>query len=238
MMQSDANHILENIKKPKLVFEINPAKKQQDACLHSHFGGKPFSAKGDHPPLCHYCQKQMTFVFQLHIPYAEEQSNLYAMYYCFGCRAVSGNKGFSLQHYHNPKIEKANLEVVKSPVHYGEFEFELYWSLPDWESLCILHPEVTDYFYSINEEEADMKYDEAKEDFLDVWNFDTFSFYGGYSNFLNEPVFPSCDCCRKVMNPFIQIDSYAELGLDWGNYGVLYVFRCQNGKDNFKIIVQ
>lgn len=239
MKQFDANHILESIKKPKLVFDVNPCKKNQGVSLHSHFGGKPFTLlKGEHPPLCHNCQKTMTFVFQLNIPYADDQTNLYVMYYCFACRSVSGDKGFAVHHYHNPKLEKSNPDVPVSPIHYGEFEFELHWSLPDWESLLILYPRITDYFYRIDEEEAETKYDEAKDEFLNMWNYDTFSFYGGYPNFLNEPVFPWCDCCEKAMKPFIQIDSYTDLKLDWGNYGVLHLFQCANGKGNFKIVIQ
>ena len=230
--------LLESIKKAKLTFDLLPSRKSNVISTHSHVGGTPFMLEGEHPPLCHDCQQPMPFIFQLHVPYNEHESQLYAMYYCFHCKPQQGNRGFTIKTYRNPSIEQANQTAKRSPIQYGEFEFELYWSLPEWEVLSILHPRIADYFHSLDAEEYDVKYDEEKDDFLDMWNYDTFSFYGGYPNFLNAPVIPSCDCCQKPMKSFIQMDTHEELGLCWNKYGVLHVFQCSNNNSNFKILIQ
>lgn len=237
-MNVNAKEILEEIKKPKLTFDLLPSVKRPTVTTLSHVGGKPFILEKQHPPLCHHCKKPMAFVFQLNVPRSETECNLYVFYYCFSCKPTKGNKGFAILNYPNPDINKAKQDVSKSKITLSNFEFELYWSLPDWESLAVVHPEVAEYFMNLDDEEFDIKYDETKEEFLDMWNFDTFSFYGGYPNFLNGPVFPTCDCCNKIMKPWIQFDSYDELGFYWNKHGVLHIFKCANEKENYKIIIQ
>ncbi|PGK51439.1 hypothetical protein CN918_26980 [Priestia megaterium] len=237
-MDAFAYDLLEKIKKPKLTFDLMPLDKEPEITIISHIGGKPYIEKHEHPPLCHCCKKKMPFVFQLNVPSSDKECTLYVFYYCFQCNKIEGNKGFSVLQYKNPSLERANPLADTSKVTYSHFEFEFYWSLPNWEALTILHPDVADYFFEQDKEEFDIIYEESKEDFLDSLNFDTFSFYGGYPNFLNKPVFPSCDCCNKTMKPWIQVDSYDELSFHWKNLGVLHVFQCINGNDNFKILIE
>jgi len=240
-MNQKINTIFNEMKKPKLTFDVFPGSTNEDVTTLSHIGGKPFIPVYEKHPLCHTCKQPLMFVFQLNVPFEPTKCHLFVFYYCFKCNPRNGNKGFMVKKYINPKIKQANHHVFPSNVLYAPFDFELHWSLPDWETLTLLNRDVANYYYQADHEEFDVKYEEDKNDFLEEissYTFDTFSFYGGYPNFLSKPVIPSCDCCNQKMDSWIQLDSYKEMNMEWDRLNPLHIFRCANKNDNYKILIQ
>lgn len=238
-MNVDIEKMLQDIKEPTLYFKFASVENSSPN-LNSYVGGTPYSEKSDRTPTCRKCKNPMEFVFQLNIPKDTEDGFLmYVFYYCFECTSTSGNKGFKIIKYDNPSEEKnAYKNNLKSKIKYAEFDFDIQWSLPDWDSLGILKPTISKSFLKEYKADAPVIYENTKEKILNDWSFNEFSFYGGYPNFLGFPNFPKCEGCDELMVPWFQIDSTEELGLVWKDYGCLHVFKCKNGNDNFKILIQ
>jgi uncharacterized protein YwqG len=230
---------LHRIKKPMLSYYFQEPN-YTTPLLKSYIGGRPYLPKNIKKPLCHSCGHPLYFVFQLHIPNEKKESTLYSFFYCTDCLPSKGNKGFrvlSFPHVHKKECKK-NIDSIKSMSEHSHFQFKLDWSLPDWESLSLRYKKIANQFFEKYKEECQIEYEEAKDELLQNWEFDSFSFYGGHPNFVSHPSFPLCDCCSKPMDLWIQLDTHEELGLIWKDYGCLYLFRCTEGKENYQLLIQ
>lgn len=236
-MSIDVKKLISNIKQPTLLYTLQ-TKRNSTPNLKSHIGGHPYTEKDDRLPICRSCKDGMDFVFQLHIPHWDASTELYAFYYCFACKKKAGNKGFEMKKYLNPNTTKTvHREHWASPIQYSEFIFTPSWSLPDWHSLPFVDANIQQNFMNEYKEEAEVEYETTREEVLETWNFDAFSFYGGYPNFLGFPVYPTCTHCDEKMELFIQLDTEDDKGMTWNEFGCLHIFKCKQS-DNFQILIQ
>lgn len=238
-MSIDVIKLISTIKEPTLLYTLQP-KRSNGPNLKSHIGGYPYTELNDRLPICRSCKEGMDFVFQLSIPETDTRSTLYAFYYCFSCKKKSGYKGFEMKKYLNPNPSHiAKKEHWASPIQYADFVFTPTWSLPNWHSLPFVDINIQQNFINEykNDANAEVEYETAREEVLEPMNFDSFSFYGGYPNFLGFPLFPTCVHCNEKMELFIQLDSEEEKRMTWNEYGCLHVFKCKHS-DNFQILIQ
>jgi uncharacterized protein YwqG len=236
-LKHDLTFLLQQLKKPTLKFSILPTIDHSPS-LASYIGGKPYMTKEDQTPCCKQCKKPLTFAFQLYMQ-KEKESVLFVFYYCFQCQSKQKKNHFDMMVYHNPTLEEMNPKTKKnSLIEYAEFEFHPSWSLPEWDVLQSIHSDLVDHLSKEFKDDAWVVYENTKESLVGLAHLEPFSFYKGYPQFLSEPRFPTCKCCKKPMELFIQLDSYEEFGLSWGEMGCLYVFQCPHHENEFKIFIQ
>lgn len=251
-MDPRVKSIVENLKVPMLMCTLQIKDKSLPNLL-SHIGGTPYSEENDRLPVCRACKSPMQFVFQVHSHKKEQDSTLYCFYYCFGCNMEKGNKGFHLRSFENPTLDKLVKQPNRKPaLPYAEFNWNVHWSLPEWDSLPFIDEKVQKILFETSGEDAEMDYDQAIEDLLfyddqhDIHTHanilpgyvDTFSFFGGYPKFLGFPFYPTCACCDQHMELFMQLDSSNAHKLIWREEGCLYVFRCTRNANQFSILIQ
>lgn len=237
-MSKEIENLLSNLKAPTLLYSLRKTR-NISPYIGSYIGGIPYSEKNSRIPICRTCKKPMNFVFQLNIPSNDKRSNLHAFYYCFSCLPLKGKNGFKMVRYDDPSLQKmVKKNSWTSPINFSEFVFTPQWSLPEWNSLPFVDINVQTHFLSTYEEQAEVEYENLKDTILNSWNFDSFSFYGGYANFLGFPAYPKCNHCDETMELFMQLDSNEEKGMTWNEYGCLHIFRCSTAPNNFEILIQ
>jgi hypothetical protein len=230
--------VVEKLKKPTLFFGVE-LKKDESPNLKSHMGGKPYMSKGEKYPVCTRCKEKMNFIFQLFIPRKDETiHDLYVFYYCCSCHPYQGAEGFAIKKYSEPNMEEMKESRVLDYIPYAEFYFEPTWSLPDWGTLGDRNPEIMKMIQRENKEEPWEMYEEIKSTLLGVDGYESLCFYGGHPQFMKEPKFPVCSCCKKPMKLWVQLDSSEELDMIWSNMGCLYVFKCADNQEKYQILVQ
>lgn len=226
------------MKEPTLKFQLLPARDISPS-LKSYVGGKPYMEKDEKYPCCKKCKHSLNFIFQLYIPKGDDYF-LYSFYYCYHCEINSSKCNYEMIIHKNPSLDNMKRKQRKNPrIDYLEFDFHPSWSLPEWDVLQSLHPDLADDLSKEFKDDAWVVYENTKENLVGIVHMEPFSFFGGYPQFLGEAKFPTCKCCKKPMNLWIQLDSYDEFGLTWADaMGCLYVFQCSNGNDEFQAFIQ
>jgi uncharacterized protein YwqG len=237
-MNSEITELVRKLKQPTLICKLQ-SKRNNKPNLNSYIGGHPYSEKKDRVPYCRICKKEMEFIFQLNIPVNKGNNTIYSFYYCQNCKMENGRNGFKVLKYNAPDPNKIyKKKIRKSSIQYAEFLFQPQWSLPDWNSLPFIDSSIQQHFSSEYKEDAEFEYEQIKENILQTWSFDAYSFYGGYPNFIGFPEFPTCPHCNDKMELFIQLDSEIEKHMTWKDHGCLQLFKCKNDTDNYEILIQ
>ncbi|QST02942.1 hypothetical protein IMZ31_20560 (plasmid) [Pontibacillus sp. ALD_SL1] len=229
---------LQQLKVPSMPFYLTEGTYETPA-RKSYIGGRPFIPEYTRPPICHTCKEPLHFVVQYHIPNDSGNHDICSFFYCLNCYPTKGNKGFRFLRFRN--VDNINpqegLPLNEPLCVHGHMHFDLVWSLPHWRVLCHAYPSVAEKAYEEFGSECQFRYNLMREEIAELWEFDAFSFFGGYPQFSKRPIIPLCDCCQKHMKLVMQLDSHEDLGLIWKNMECLYLFECRNGNDNHKIII-
>lgn len=237
MRNVDLRQQLDAIKKPSLTFTLLEPNYQTPA-LKSYIGGTPFLPEATSLPLCHDCQQPLHFVMQL-ITY-DKKPQLHSFFYCLTCCPTKGNKGFRVLSF--PITEnatpKGHFQQDRSFPTHQHLRFDLTWSLPDWNALVVKDKRLSESFFVKYDAECQTIYESMRDDILETIDFDVLSFFGGYPNFAGYPHYPTCECCQKQMDLWLQMDSREDVDLVWRNYGCLYLFRCQNQLPYYEVLIQ
>ena len=236
MNPSDIEKRLKQLKKPTLVytFDLND---DSSPNLLSHIGGKPYIQTHEKYPVCKTCKEKMNFVCQLYIP-KKDQYFLYVFYYCFHCCSTKGNAGFDMRIYQNPTMKNCKRSRRQEFISYAEFYFEPSWSLPSWEVLESYDPTTYEMIQELYPEEPFEAYEQCRANLIEFDGIDFLAYYGGFPEFVKEVDVPICSCCQKQMKLFLQLNSFEEFSMVWGNVGCLYLFTCEKQAANFQIVVQ
>lgn len=237
-MKKEWVQIVEKLKKPTLYFGVE-AEGDTSPNLKNHVGGKPYIQKGEEYPTCQRCKENLNFIFQLHVPKTDETGyDLFTFYYCFSCHPYKGEQGFCVRKYDNPDMIESKEPRTLEYIPYASFYFEAIWSLPDWNTLRKNH---TDFYNALHENQKEDPwdvYDDIRSNILGVDGYENLSFYGGYPQFIQDAHLPTCSCCKKQMKLWTQMDSSEELDMLWSNTGCLYIFKCPDGNEKYKILIQ
>lgn len=237
-MSNYIHEVMEDIKEPTLKFELTPANIKTPS-LNSYIGGRPYLKDGEHVPNCPHCKREMDFSFQIYMP-KDKDYYLYVFYFCNDCDPFDVDNGYEMKIYKNPSIEDMNHKTKANPnMICLDFNFQPSWSLPDWETLKKLRPQLAAKLTEKYNKDAWILYENERDAFEGLIFTEPFSFFGGYPQFFSEPTYPVCDCCKETMNLWLQIDTSEDFGINWGDSsGCLFIFQCKKNPEKFKAIVQ
>jgi uncharacterized protein YwqG len=233
-MKQELIEAINKLKKPTLYFGME-VEKDTSPNLENHVGGKPYMRKGEKYPVCTKCKEKLNFILQLRIPGEEVDYTLQTFYYCFSCHPYRGEHGFEIRTYENPTMEESKETKTLEYIPYASVYFEPVWSLPDLNTIRAEHQDVYKKLQDGKNDPWDA-YDSARSRILGFDGFEQLNFYHGHPQFIKVPQIPTCSCCKKQMDLWVQMDSNEELDLIWSNTGCLYIFKCE--KNRYKILIQ
>ena len=232
---------LDEDKKDSTELYLSKAEESQDLRIVSKFGGSPYQELNSTWPICSECNNKLDFICQLLLPgHLDLKHELAVMYYCFECNILEAdnksNKGWFLEFY-----KKVNRERF-IPTASSEDSVTKECILKEIEGLSF--PDVH-YVYK-NEKELWRALEEGVadpaeffEDVVDNYIVESsFTFIGGYPQWIESEQTPKCDICNNEMALLFQIDSEEQADLIWGDHGVAYVFFCKDHMKEQKLLIQ
>jgi uncharacterized protein YwqG len=198
-----------------------------DSHLKSHVGGQPYFEEGEE-----WVQtesgKNLDFIFQVfnngevELP---DNISLVQFYYDWDESPYeTEQEGWQVKIYEtlNPihAIVLPKPEGLKES-RYCEIKTSTIQSLPDWDGLDVYGPAIKNLCTTINEDDPFTTYKEtAMKLSADIINK---SKLGGYPNWIqynDTPMLPD----KHPMKMLFQLISEKNAGLEWGDYGILYIF--------------
>jgi hypothetical protein len=147
----------------------------------------------------------------------------------------------SLGPHRNPSDANANLLQDESPVESRTkpcaANLELVQSVPDWDDINDIAPQLAQLSAAADESEPWSAYQSAVEELLgEEPNFRTQ--IGGYPHWVQGAATPDCKICNKPMRLLAQIDSEEDAGIMWGDSGSVYLFECAAHPDQIEMRLQ
>lgn len=227
-MNVNVMNLLTQLKKPSLLFHLaEPTPTLQTPNLDSHSGGHPYQQQDEAHPHC-TCGEPMTFLFQIRT-YEQGMISLHVIYACMPCHwNRQAGEAFQIRSYPSPSLDEAKSFEDPPSLTPAEVFMEPTWSLPDWFSLAIHHPTLHTRLGTLYKDQARTQYERLTDEAIGQEHpDDSFSHYGGYPAFLDEPDFSlNCPCCEKPYHFWMQVDSSENHGVIFRDYLTLYLFRC------------
>lgn len=211
--------------------------------LSTKFGGTPYSEENDWP-ICGNCENPLSFIFQCNLadcPHQKAQG-LFTFFYCHEC-SPWGDDDFEdawlVRRYNAPDKASAFELDNDSPARTNpcSTQLQVAQSLPNWESINDLAPEIAKLSASANSDEPWAAYQQALEQLLGG-EPELNTAIGGYPQWIQGTDFPSCPNCSKRTRLLAQIDSEEEAGIMWGDSGMVYLFECPKHPDLVQMRVQ
>ncbi|MEX2218677.1 MAG: DUF1963 domain-containing protein [Phycisphaerales bacterium] len=216
--------------------------------LATCFGGPPYAERGDAWPVCGGCGAGLTFVFQWNageLPHAP-RPGLYVFYYCFNCNSWGdesdrGKSLWLLRRYAAPSAERSVHLDDRSPQDNRctpcAVRIEPALSLPDWQGIDEIEPELTDAAVALNSDNPWEVYDEVAKAILGS-EPTLRTQVGGYPLWVQGEGTPDCRRCERRMRLLAQIDSEDEASIMWGDCGCVYLFGCEEHTEEFRLELQ
>ena len=209
--------------------------------IATKFGGLPYAERGDEWPVCGGCGEGLSFIFQANLAEcaaAERGKGLFAFFYCHSCSSWGDippelTDAWVVRRYEAPSEAKAIEMEDTSPedarTRACSVKLATVMSLPDWEGVGEIAPEVSDMSAELNDDEPWEPYVSAAAELLGEHpdNDDFRTQIGGYAKFVQGAVIPECAKCNHAMRLLAQIDSADEAGLMWGDAGCVYLWECE-----------
>jgi uncharacterized protein YwqG len=229
--------------------QITPIKpRQQLPPTSTRFGGTPYFESPDSWPICGGCNHPLTFILQWNLadcPHSQSTC-LFTFFYCHECGSWGDipadlKNACAVRRYPNPSDAKAKLLEDDSPEQSRTKEcavkLELIQSLPDWEGLSDIAPDLAQLSAAADENEPWAAYQTAVEELLGA-EPDFHTQIGGYPHWVQGADIPECKACSKSMRLLAQIDSEEDAGLMWGDSGSVYLFECSAHPDQIAMRLQ
>jgi len=221
--------------------------------IESQFGGSPYLQLNESLPVCASCDTPLDFIFQLDLSQWQGVKNFkfsfINLFYCWECMPLTPEfngekdpmKSLEIRTYRKATLEKYKpIEIpMESVTLTGDINFSEGELLPDYKDL----EKIDEVLYStINElsQKANLNEVEYWENLVEAacGTLDSYSFIGGYPQWINKPNIPECEVCAIPMKFVCQIDSHEEIDLIWGDKGCMYLFSCEKHNKNQKAIIQ
>jgi len=228
------------IKKAKL-FKPKADSGASLASIESKFGGAPYAELNDFWPSCSSCNKELTFINQIH---NKDDRQLLVFYYCNECfpwGLGDEERGqWLIKLYKEPSPEKITSISRSSDDEFAPIPCKVIASsvevLPDWEGLDSVSEIAGNLCCKINDDSPWEEYDEAVARSGCLNEYATL--IGGYPRFVQGEASPTCPKCDTDMIFYAQIDSEDEPSIMWGDIGLVYLFHCPEHKNEFQIELQ
>jgi uncharacterized protein YwqG len=248
--------------RPAILLEpFTPRPGQTLAITQSKFGGTPYAERGDAWPICGGCGKGLAFIMQAHLdecekaaategdepkPDDDRRSGLVVFFYCQQCSSWGDipadlKDAWVVRRYDTPSeskaVELADLSPADLRTKPCAVMISPAVSLPDWESLDTVDPELSNLSASLDHDEPWEPYSSACTEVLGE-EPSCRTQIGGYPSFIQGANFPDCSECGQAMRLLMQIDSEDDAGLMWGDAGSVYLFECPKHPKNVQMRLQ
>ncbi|RZJ69356.1 DUF1963 domain-containing protein [Flavobacterium sp.] len=225
--QSELENILKTLVKPATKLVLEPATREPDSHLTSHFGGVPYFEKGHHWP-GNRAEEALTFVFQIfndgkiNLP---KEIKLVQFFYDFELSPWSTeDDGWLVKIYDKLDASKVKLREgydSGQELKYCKIKFEQVMSLPDWEGIQGWSEKAAELSAQINDDEPWEAYDLAAKKITGQDDYQ--SQLGGYPKWVQGESTSLLEDGTQLPLLF-QIDSEELADLMWGDAGCVYVF--------------
>lgn len=215
----------------------------------SKFGGMPYIPRGEAWPLCAGCRRRLSFICQADLRAAGLDRDLrvpfFQFFFCWKCHPWDGADPESRGRWLVRSFDRVSEASAASPAELGDgngdaglgksavehaVAFEPGRSLPDWETIADVAPEVIDLAEDENEDAPWEAYDAAVEAIVGPPPAHDHSILGGWPAWIQGNATP--DGYRQLA----MIDS--EGGIMWGDSGAAYLFASETDPLRFTLEIQ
>jgi uncharacterized protein YwqG len=214
------------------------------ALTDSKFGGLPYAEEGDDWPVCK-CGMPMAFICQMDVRTAGLSEELglgfFTFFYCHACSSWGDDAvpqtTWTVRTYGAADKAKGVEIAPDGDIDEGHLAAEcaIEWraaqSLPDWDDICDLDPDIVETCNELNSASPWEAYDEASQSITGAWP-DTVTQLGGFPEWIQGAEMP------PGFRLLAQIDSEDKANLMWGDVGRVYLFVSESDPKDVRMCMQ
>lgn len=215
-----------------------PHDQWHESAFISHFGGMPYMERGEHWPQNRDTKQSLDFVMQLvagsHLS-LPGGFKVVQFFYDFKHPAKHWRQGsWRVKTYREIRPERLAPHKHSRVVNFCSIETGQGLSLPDWDSVDYILPGIS-RFCQMKEAGAPWDYYEKLRSQI-VGSSEIRSFVGGYPQWIQGNAQPLINNQRAEL--LFQLDSEERAGIQWGNWGSVYLFLHDDRPNDYGFVWQ